>query len=245
MANDFDSRSRKVSLPHAALQLQKESQKLRGSLCSRGCARVDTDAMALPYGQGTPNGQIHCKIFQAPQKVVRLTDLEDPVGCSKDTERDLRRYGGNLGMLRQCAADHATDTSLFEPFPSPVACKTSPCGAAGGRITGTNNLALRLWSLKEGGPAQRKKESTILPRVEGRHADIDELPRVWERPGPRGQERRDGLSSGSSTTACSRASSQCTNSAEYKLAKRPVSQRGRKQSGTDEWPPGDVLNLVW
>jgi len=236
------------------------TQKIRGELCPRR-----RDATCLREGS-SPKGA--SQTSQTSQ-VVTLTELKDPYGkfatceCIKVTESDLRRYVGNLDILRLCAAEHAANPRI--PFPSPGG-KASPCGAAGGRIVGTSNMAPRLSSLKE----ERSKSSgatTNLPRVERRYADFDGLFRVSEqepfgtkgsgstdstaapstnnsRASSRQAARKHASAAPSTNTAApstnnSRASSQCTS--------RAVSQRGRRRNVIDAdsfWPSDEILSFV-
>lgn len=193
---------------------------------------------SFPYCQGTPKGHFHCPATLKPKRVVALTELEDPFGpfanseCIKITQRDLRRCGDDLDLLRQCAAERDGDgRTLFEPCPSPAhgasACGASPCIAVGGRVVGIDKVTLQLQALREESEAEQARACNGLPCVKGRWSNMDQLPQLFERRGAGKREfkGRTLCSSGSSTCIGSGASSTCTSQA----ASRPVSRPGSNQ----------------
>lgn len=233
IANDFERRGAIVMLPNVARPLRSKlhNQKLRGELCPRR-----RNATCLREGC-SPKGASKTSQVQ----VVPLTELDHPQWshCEriKVIESDLRRYGGNLDILRQCAAEHAAIPRI------PVAGKPSPCGAAGGCIVGTS-------SLKD---ERSKGATTNLPRFEGFCADFDELSRQDARAGSKASIGSSNSTAAPSTNNSRAASSQCTRRGERKLPSgapstsnsrassqctaHTVNQRGRR-------PCDDVLSFV-
>lgn len=237
MANDLDRRrAAQVISPHAARLLRTEIRRYTSNLTLAPLADNNTTTSPT-HCQGTPKGHFHCPASQVPKQVVALTDLEDPFGpwanseCIKITQRDLRRCGDDLDLLRQCAAERGAD--IFEPCPSPAhgagASGANPCVAAGGHIIGIDKVTLQLQALWEGSKAERAKGHSSVPCVKGRWSNIDQLPQLFERRGAggqRGHKVRTLSCSGSSTSVGSGTSSGSTSRVASRPTSRPVSRSG-------------------
>jgi hypothetical protein len=219
MTDDLHYRTANGASPHGARPRRSTSNLTLAPL------RDDNAAASPAHCQGTP--KCHLRDTQRRRRVVALTELEDPCSpwakneCIKITQRDLRRCGDDLGLLRKC------ESTIIEPFPSPV-----HDAAVGRRKVDMDCVALQLRTL---GEAEQTKDKTCSVRVKGRWsnmADIDRLPVLSDRRGvgeQRGLKVRTLSRSESSTSVSSGAPSCCTSRVASRPTSRPVSRAGSNQ----------------